>query len=84
MRSGLPLYEGDGLIRRGYLPDAAALDKIERDARAMRAHAVRGAFERFASWIEQKVWQARQRDLANALSKATDHADLERRMKALA
>lgn len=82
-QTGLPMYEGDGLIRPDMNLDPVSLDKIERDARAMRSQAVGNLLERFANWIEHTAWQARQREVANFLSGATDHADLERRMKSL-
>ena len=84
MNRGLPLYEGDSLIRSGHLlPRVETLETIEREARQLRARTVWMYLERFANWVEHAVWKARQRDVARFLSRATDHADLERRMKAL-
>lgn len=83
MHKGLPLYEGDSLIRSGRLPGAETLHIIEREARELRARTIWMYLERFANWVEHAVWKARQRDVARFLSRATDHADLERRMKAL-
>ena len=80
---GLPLYEGDSLIRSGHLPRRETPDTIEREARQLRSRTVWNYLERFANWVEHAVWKARQRDVAAFLSRATDHADLERRMKAL-
>lgn len=81
-KTGLPLYEGDGLIRSANL-DPVALDTIERDARALRAAHIGGLIERGLEWLEHVVWRARQKDVAEFLSGAKDHADLEQRMKSL-
>ena len=83
LKTGLPMYEGDSLIRHAANLDPVALDTIEQNARAMRSQTVSLLLERFANWVEHRVWRARQRDIAAILSQATDHADLERRMKAL-
>lgn len=63
--------------------ELAQLELIERQARAMRGQAIGELIERFTTWVERAVWRARQRDYASFLSRATDHADLERRMKSL-
>jgi hypothetical protein len=72
-----------GFTRQMPMLDPAMLEALERNARVMRSHAVADLFHRFGDWLEQLVWRARQRDLAAYLSQATDHADLERRMRAL-
>lgn len=56
---------------------------IEREARAMRAEAIAGLFRKLWTAIERAMWRSQQRDLEAYLSKATDAADLERRMRAL-
>jgi len=63
--------------------DLAQLDAIERQARAMRGQAIGELIQRFTNWVERAVWQARQREYASFLARATDHADLERRMRSL-
>lgn len=82
-KTGLPLYEGDGLIRSVSQLDPVTLDKIERKARALRAATVGSLIARGFDWLERVIWNARQKDVADFLSKAKDHADLEQRMKAL-
>ena len=82
-KTGFPMYEGDSLIRPAPHLDPVSLDTIERDARALRGQAIGQLLERFFNWMEKAAWQARQRDTASFLSRATDHADLERRMKSL-
>ena len=83
MTAKMPLYEGDGYIR----PGPADLDAIERQARALRAHAMAGLFarliERLANWIERGARRSRQRSVEQFLAQATDHADLEHRIKRL-
>ncbi len=81
-RAGYPMYEGDGLIRPAGF-DPVALDTIEREARALRGEHLRGLLEQGLDWLEQLVWRARQRDVAEYLSGAKDHADLEQRLKTL-
>ncbi len=82
-RTGLPMYEGDSLIRHAASLDPVALDTIERNARHLRSRTIGDLLERAANWLEHAVWRARQREIAAILSQATDHADLERRMKSL-
>lgn len=82
-KTGFQTCEGDSHIQALSRLDPVALDRIERDARAMRGQAVGELLERFFRWIERAAWQARQRDTAAFLSRATDHADLERRMQSL-
>lgn len=76
-------YRPDSLIRQLPMLDPLALEAAQRNAKAMRARAVSGYFHRFGDWLERLVWRARQRDMAAYLSGATDHADLERRMRSL-
>lgn len=82
-QTGLPMYEGDSLIRPAASLDPVGLDTIERNARALRSQTIGNLLERAANWLEHAVWRARQRDITEILSRATDHADLERRMKSL-
>jgi hypothetical protein len=72
-----------GLVRQLPMLDPAALEALDRNARRMRSEAMADLFHRFADWLERITWRARQRDLAGYLSQATDHADLERRMRDL-
>lgn len=83
MSKGQPMYDGDSVIRRPISADIAKLDAIEREARALRGKVLGELVQRFFNWAERTAWKARQRDYTTALSRATDHADLERRMKAL-
>jgi len=61
----------------------AELDAVERNARIMRSQVIGELIQRFARWVERLTWQARQREYASFLARATDHADLERRMRSL-
>ena len=54
---------------------------IERDARELRARVIGLMFRRIGRAIERALWRTRQRDLEKYLSRAVDHADLERRMR---
>jgi hypothetical protein len=63
--------------------DFRQLEAIERQARTLRSQAVGELIQDFMNWVERAIWQARQRDYASFLSRATDHADLERRMRVL-
>lgn len=83
MKSELPLYDGDGFLRRVQPLDPAELEAIERKARALRANVIAQLLKDFGNWVERSVWRARQRDYVRELSRASDHADLERRMKSL-
>ena len=67
----------------GITPDLVTLQAIERKARALRSQAIGRLIQDLMHWAERTIWQARQRDYASFLSRATDHADLERRMKTL-
>jgi hypothetical protein len=93
----LPIYEGDGLLRRA---PAASADRIgdpsesleasreqimevERMARRMRADVIAGLFARAFAWFDGAFWRAQQRDVEHYLAQASDAADLERRMRSL-
>jgi len=86
MRSIVPLYEGDGYLhyrapatRKGAEP--ADLRAIEQHARALRRDAVAAFFRRALEWFEAKLRNAQRRDVEDYLAQATDHADLERRLR---
>ena len=61
----------------------ADLWEIERRAREMRAQAIADLFARLFRAIDSWLWRIQQRDVERYLSKATDHADLERRLREL-
>lgn len=65
------------------LPTPAEIAEIERQARALRAQAIGQIFRGIKGGISRALWRAQQREYASFLARATDHADLERRMKSL-
>jgi hypothetical protein len=90
MRLAYPLYEGDGYLhfRDAKAPKARPADgtgvdvrAIEQRARALRRAAIAGLLRRLANWIENKLQNGRRRDVEAYLAQATDHADLERRLR---
>jgi hypothetical protein len=93
MRTAIPLYEGDGYLHYRDAPvlapaaqqnaEAGNLDRraIELQARALRREAIASMFRRLIGWIETKLQNAERRDVEAYLAQATDHADLERRLK---
>lgn len=87
MTARVPIYEGDGLLRKAPAkatrPSRTEAERVERRARELRAELIADLFSRLFRWIERSFWRARQRDLEHYLSQATDAADLERRMRAL-
>lgn len=56
---------------------------IERDARELRARVIGLMFRRIGRSIERTFWRMRQRDVEKYLSKSSDLADLERRIREL-
>ena len=88
MRIAYPLYEGDGYLhyRDAKAPktrssEGAELRAIEERARALRREAIAGLLSRFGDWLENKLQSGRRRDVEAYLSRSTDHADLERRLR---
>jgi hypothetical protein len=93
MRTAVPLYEGDGYLH--YRRDAEVkapvqraaeagdldLQAVEQRARALRRETIARLFRRLGQWIETKLRNGKQRDVEAYLAKATDHADLERRLR---
>ncbi|MGE0875394.1 MAG: RSP_7527 family protein [Burkholderiales bacterium] len=65
------------------MPTPAEIAEIERQARAMRGEAISQMFRSARDSISRALWRAQQREYASFLARATDHADLERRMKSL-
>lgn len=60
------------------------LSAIEARARRLRAEYVGGLLRRLFNWLQHDVRRARQRRIEQYLASATDLADLEHRMRALA
>jgi uncharacterized protein DUF3563 len=91
MRIAYPLYEGDGYLHyrgaakasRGSDTGALDLRAIEHRARALRREVIAGLLRRLGNWIEAKFQDVRRRDVEAYLAQATDHADLERRLRDL-
>ncbi len=65
------------------MPTAAEIAEIERQARVMRSRAIGQMLRRAAKSVSRALWRAQQREYASFLARATDHADLERRMRSL-
>ena len=93
MSMTLPLYEGDSIIHRPSArnisirqPQAAvgAAPHAARTGGLLRLYrAIGRVFVKAGDWLEQTSSDARGRDLEAYLSRSTDHADLERRMRDL-
>ena len=87
MRVEYPLYEGDGIIhapleiRSAFADPIVDLSEIEKFARESRARALAGLITRFLDWVDASIQRAKYRELEDYLSKSTDLADLERRMR---
>ena len=87
MRITCPLYEGDGYLHYRAAPVKPTADEtidvraIEQRAKALRGEAVAGLLTRFVDWLESKLHNVRGRETYDYLSRATDHADLERRLR---
>lgn len=92
----IPLYEGDGYLRlpqearvsatAGSTPgssDGVGRWSVERHAASLRAVIIGRAIGRAFAWLEEKYQRARWREIDSYLSRSTDHADLERRLKEL-
>jgi len=60
------------------------LSLIEARARRLRADYLGGLLRRLFNWLEHDARRARQRRIEQYLASATDLADLEHRMRALA
>jgi hypothetical protein len=56
---------------------------IERDARELRARVIGLMLRKMGRSIERAFWRMRQRDVEKYLSKSSDLADLERRIREL-
>ena len=89
MKINYPLYEGDGYLhyRSARTSKSEATTQgvdvraIEQRARALRREAISNLLARLGSWLESKLQNGRRRDVEAYLAKATDHADLERRLR---
>jgi hypothetical protein len=91
-KNRLPMYEGDSFIHTspapGHLPapvqDANVvldLERVEQRARELRSETLRGLLGRAFAWIGKKLQQARRSELEDYLSRSSNLADLERRLK---
>jgi len=81
-----PLYEGDGYLHFRNTPAArkpADVDvrAVEERARALRGKTIAGLLARFGQWLEARLRPGPRRDVEAYLAQATDHADLERRLR---
>src|SRR5262249_55477958 len=87
MRITYPLYEGDGYLHYRAAPVKSTADKtidvraIEQRAKALRREVLASLLARFGNWLETKLQSVRGRETYEYLSRATDHADLERRLR---
>ncbi len=98
MNTRLPMYEGDGFIRPGMStpadgtastavvassPGIDELRGLEREARRMRSEYVYALLVAVKAWFADIPRRARQDSAERYLSGATDHAEVERRIRAL-
>lgn len=89
MKIAYPLYEGDGYLHyRGTRTsqsktptEGVDLRAIEQRARALRREVISSLLARFGDWLKAKLQSGRRRDVEAYLARATDHADLERRLR---
>jgi len=89
MRITYPLYEGDGYFhlrntpatREPAKPAGVDVRAIEERARALRGATISGLLARFGHWLEARLRPGPRRDVEAYLAQATDHADLERRLR---
>jgi Protein of unknown function (DUF3563) len=87
MRVAYPLYEGDGYLHfratKTAKPATVGVDvrALDERAHALRREAISGLFARLGQWLETVLQSGRRRDVEAYLAKATDHADLERRLR---
>ena len=89
----LPLYEGDSIIHRpprrklAVSRSRTAVRTVRHPARPgglLRLYRAFGhAIAKAGDWLEDFASSARRREIEAYLSVATDHADLERRMRDL-
>lgn len=90
MKLAFPLYEGDGIIRVDAASSLASRDspgELEIRLEMLRSrmdivaawHRVAAGFKRLGKWLDR----ARQRDDEAYLDRSQNHADLERRTRAL-
>lgn len=90
MRSWLPQYEGDGYVHRQNtrsaddrnlpLTDIASPHEPEHAARALRAVAIRALLAQFFGRVSSWLRNGPAVEAERYLSKASDLADLERRL----
>jgi Protein of unknown function (DUF3563) len=80
-----PAQNAADLLRRDKSEDTTGLDawKIEQRARSLRAEYVWSLMAALADRIDGWFAKARRREQEAYLSKASDHVDLERRIRAL-
>jgi len=98
MNVRLPMYEGDGFIRQGMstpsaevTPTAARssspsideLQGLEREARRLRSEYVFAMLVAIKAWFADIPRRARQDSAERYLAGATDHAEVERRIRVL-
>jgi hypothetical protein len=92
-RNRIPLYEGDSFIHTSPAPghwepapvdvaDAVPdLECIEQRARGLRSETLQDLLGRAIAWIGQKMRLARRSALEEYLSRSSNLADLERRLR---
>lgn len=95
MNARLPMYEGDGFIRPGLATDqvpttpsaslreSGELRSLEVEARRLRAEYVSGLIKGLMAWARDLPRGATRSRAEHYLSKSTDHADVERRIRTL-
>ncbi len=93
MNFRLPMYEGDGFIRQGMssneasttasLLDSGELNRLETEARRIRAEYVGGLIKRLMQWLQEIPRAATRSRAERYLAGSTDHADVERRIRTL-
>ena len=100
MNARLPMYEGDGFIRKGLSyptdnatnvenmtspsqPNFEALLELEKEARRLRSNHMIKLIQSMIKWIRDIPRRARQENTQRYLAGATDHADVERRIRML-
>ncbi len=80
LKGGLPTAQA---AREASSFETAALGRAQLRAWSSLINAVVGAITSLAEWIDRKSRDAHYRQIEGYLSQATDHADLERRLRDL-
>jgi len=80
LKGGIPTAQA---ARQASSVDTAVLGRAQLRAWSSLIMPIVGAIKSFAEWIDRKSRDAHYRQIEGYLAQATDHADLERRLRDL-